>query len=89
MMMDISAPTLQEEVKRLKDQNVIVGMFINGGDGTQVVRMSLDTDFLNKFTAKQWGIIPKKPVIVQVFFFILFLYFFFVINFILFAFIFL
>jgi len=30
-----------------------------------VVRMALDTSFLEKFTAKQWGVKPKKPVIIQ------------------------
>lgn len=58
--------TLEDEVERLKKQGVNVGMFKNEGDATQVVRIALDTDFLSVSTAKQWGIIPKKPVIIQV-----------------------
>eukprot|EP00026_Physarum_polycephalum_P002388 Phypoly_transcript_02394.p1 GENE.Phypoly_transcript_02394~~Phypoly_transcript_02394.p1 ORF type:complete len:924 (+),score=160.91 Phypoly_transcript_02394:68-2773(+) len=43
---------------------VNVGMYVCEDDA-HVVRFALETDFLNKFTAKQWGIIPKKPVVVQ------------------------
>lgn len=30
-----------------------------------VVRLTLDTSFLDSVTAKQWGIIPKKAIVVQ------------------------
>lgn len=59
--------TLLGEVEKLKGMGVNVGMF-NNGDAARphVVRFALDTDFLNKYTARQWGIVPKKPIVVQV-----------------------
>lgn len=55
-----------EEVEKLRGTGVNVGMFTNEDPARpHVVRFALDTAFLNKYTAKQWGIVPKKPVVIQ------------------------
>ena len=60
-----TTPPLQEDVGLLKGMGVNAGMY-SSEDASHVVRFALDTAFLNKFTARQWGIVPKKPVVVQV-----------------------
>eukprot|EP01112_Ceratiomyxa_fruticulosa_P011464 TRINITY_DN3109_c0_g1_i1.p1 TRINITY_DN3109_c0_g1~~TRINITY_DN3109_c0_g1_i1.p1 ORF type:complete len:918 (-),score=250.47 TRINITY_DN3109_c0_g1_i1:134-2887(-) len=53
------------DIERLKKVCDNVGLFVSDQTSQIVVRFSLDTSFLAKFTAKQWGIHPKKPIIIQ------------------------
>jgi len=51
-----------EDVKKLKKVCDNVGFYFDSGSfpDCYVVRMVLDTSFLEKYTATQWGIVPKK-----------------------------
>eukprot|EP01102_Stenamoeba_stenopodia_P006169 TRINITY_DN1698_c0_g2_i1.p1 TRINITY_DN1698_c0_g2~~TRINITY_DN1698_c0_g2_i1.p1 ORF type:complete len:979 (-),score=356.91 TRINITY_DN1698_c0_g2_i1:1765-4701(-) len=59
--------TSSEDIRILRKACDNVGAFYDetqGGLGL-VVRMALDTSFLDKYVAKQWGVSKKKPIILQ------------------------
>jgi hypothetical protein len=56
-------------VKQLSKVCPNVGFFYDENAGNQrcfVVRMSLDTSFLERYAARQWGLTPKKPIVIQI-----------------------
>ena len=59
---------IKQDVEELKKVSGNVGLNASeyGGDQSVIVRFTLDTSFLTKFTARQWGIIPLKPIVIQV-----------------------
>jgi len=63
-----SVDRLCEDFEKLKKLCSASGLFYDGRYGPKscfVVRFSLETNFLEKYEAKIWGIIPKKKVVIQ------------------------
>lgn len=51
-----------EALKKVADN---AGLYLDDENGLAVVRLSLDTSFLEKTTAKHWGVNNRKPVIIE------------------------
>ena len=56
---------LFEDIAQLKKIADNVGFYFDDSQTNFVVRFSLDTSYLEKFTASKWGVKHTKPIIVQ------------------------